>query len=38
MHERQGGTSSISGFKTVYYMVKVGLSILLLTSVRARRD
>lgn len=29
MHERQGGTSSIGGMSAVYYMVKVGLSILL---------
>ena len=29
MHERVGGTSSISGLKSVWYMLKVGLSILL---------
>lgn len=29
MHERQGGTSSIGGMSAAYYMIKVGLSILL---------
>ena len=29
MHERQGGSSSISGLKSLWYMVKVGLSICL---------
>lgn len=29
MHERAGGTSSISAISSVYYMIKVGLSILL---------
>lgn len=29
MHERMGGTSSIGGFSVVYYMVKVGIAILL---------
>ena len=29
MHERAGGTSSISAISSVYYMLKVGLSILL---------
>ena len=29
MKERQGGVSSISGFKTVYYMVKVSLSLII---------
>jgi glycosyltransferase involved in cell wall biosynthesis len=29
MHERLGGTSSISGLGSMYYMVKVGLSILI---------
>lgn len=29
MHERQGGTSSIGRMSAVYYMLKVGLSILL---------
>lgn len=29
MHERMGGTSSIGGFSAVYYMVKVGIAILL---------
>lgn len=30
MNERVGGNSSISGFKSVYYMIKVSLSIILL--------
>ena len=30
MNERVGGVSSISGLKTVYYMIKVSLSIILL--------
>lgn len=30
MNEREGGQSSISGFKSLYYMVKVSLSIILL--------
>lgn len=30
MHERQGGASSIHGFKSIYYMVKVTLAILFL--------
>ena len=29
MHERQGGVSSISSFKSVYYMVKVSLSLII---------
>ena len=29
MHERAGGTSSIGTISSVYYMIKVGLSILL---------
>ena len=29
MHERAGGTSSIGAISSVYYMIKVGLSILL---------
>lgn len=29
MNERQGGTSSISGFKTVYYMIKVELALII---------
>lgn len=29
MQERQGGTSSINGFKTVYYMIKVSLSLIM---------
>ena len=35
MRERQGGTSSITGFATVYYMFKVTLAVVL-TYVRAR--
>ena len=27
MHERQGGTSSIGGFSSIYYMIKVSLAI-----------
>lgn len=34
MHERQGGQSSIQGLSTLYYMVKVGLSIVLTSSFR----
>lgn len=30
MNERSGGTSSISGLKSVYYMIKVSLSVILL--------
>jgi hypothetical protein len=29
MRERQGGQSSIAGFSTVYYMIKVTLAVLL---------
>lgn len=29
MHERSGGESSIAGFSSILYMVKVGLAILL---------
>lgn len=29
MHEREGGVSSISSFKSIYYMIKVSLAILL---------
>lgn len=29
MKERQGGVSSISGFKSIYYMVKVSLSLII---------
>lgn len=29
MHERKGGTSSITAFKSVYYMIKVSLSLLI---------
>ena len=36
MRERQGGRSSIAGFSTVYYMLKVTLAVAL-TYVRARR-
>ena len=34
MHERQGGTSSIGGFSSVYYMIKVSLAILIACFVR----
>ena len=36
MHERMGGSSSISGLKSLWYMVKVGLSILLAGSLKRR--
>lgn len=36
MHERQGGTSSIAGLDVVWYMLKVGLSVLLRGSYRGR--
>ncbi len=36
MRERQGGTSSIAGFSTIYYMFKVTVAVLL-TYARARR-
>jgi glycosyltransferase involved in cell wall biosynthesis len=36
MRERQGGTSSIAGFSTVYYMLKVTIAVLL-TYTRARK-
>lgn len=36
MRERQGGRSSIAGWKTVYYMLKVTVAVLL-TYVRSRR-
>lgn len=36
MHERQGGSSSIAGVDVVWYMVKVGLSVLLRGSYRGR--
>ena len=29
MHERQGGASSIFGFKSAYYMVKVSLALII---------
>ena len=29
MHERQGGVSSISSFKSAYYMIKVSLSLII---------
>lgn len=29
MNEREGGVSSINGFKTIYYMIKVSLAILI---------
>lgn len=38
MHARTGGVSSIGGFNTVWYMVKVGLSIMLRGSYRNRRS
>jgi len=38
MHARKGGTSSIGGLSTVWYMVKVGLSILLRGSYKKRRS
>ena len=34
MHERQGGTSSIGGFSSIYYMIKVSLAILIACFVR----
>lgn len=39
MSERMGGTSSINGFKSVYYMIKVSISVLItrLTTARRRR-
>lgn len=36
MHERSGGASSIAGLDTVYYMVKVGISILISGSKTSR--
>lgn len=36
MRERQGGTSSIAGFSTIYYMIKVTVAVMLTYS-RARR-
>ena len=36
MHERSGGTSSIAGLDTVYYMIKVGISILISGSKTSR--
>lgn len=36
MHERQGGASSISPLKSIYYMIKVTLAILLAGSGRKR--
>ena len=38
MHERTGGTSSIAGLDVIWYMVKVGLSILLRGSYRGRGE
>lgn len=37
MHERSGGASSIAGLGTIYYMVKVGISILISGSSKASR-
>lgn len=37
MNERKGGQSSISGLKTIYYMIKVSLSIILLKYSLGRR-
>lgn len=38
MHERIGGASSIAGLDIVWYMLKVGLSVLLRGSYRRRRS
>jgi hypothetical protein len=37
MRERQGGSSSIAGLATLYYMLKVTIAIVL-SYTRARRD
>lgn len=37
MHERAGGSSSIAGLDAVYYMVKVGISILISGSSKSSR-
>ena len=37
MSERLGGTSSINGLKTAYYMIKVSLSVLITRITTARR-
>ncbi len=37
MHERQGGTSSIGGFKSAYYMISVTLAIITTRLSRGRR-
>lgn len=37
MNERKGGTSSISMFKSVYYMIKVSIAIVLLSVTQKRR-
>lgn len=37
MNERESGSSSISGFKSLYYMVKVSLSIILLKITLGRK-
>lgn len=37
MRERQGGTSSIAGFSTIYYMIKVTVAVLLTYSRTRRR-
>lgn len=38
MSERLGGTSSINGFKSAYYMVKVSISVLLTRLTMVRRE
>ncbi len=37
MHERTGGTSSISNFKSIYYMLKVSLAIIIYRPTLSRR-
>lgn len=37
MHERQGGTSSIGGLKSVYYMISVTLSVITTRFARGRK-
>ena len=36
MHERMSGSSSISGLKSLWYMLKVGLSIIFVGSLKHR--
>ncbi len=38
MHAREGGTSSIGGLRAVWYMIKVGISIILRGAYRNRRS